>query len=162
MPNLSIRPATPADAEEIARMVRELAEFEREPAANVEASAADFLRDCFGDRPRAEALIGELDGATAGFALFFHNYSTWLGRAGLYIEDLYVRERARGSGLGRRLVAAVAALAVERRCRRLELSVLHWNPARGFYERLGFEAMTEWRPYRLGGEALVKLAGEVG
>jgi ribosomal protein S18 acetylase RimI-like enzyme len=162
MARLSVRPAARADAPEIALMVRELAEFEREPAAGVQATAADFLRDCFGDRPRCEVLIGETDGQTAGFVLFFHNYSTWLGRAGLYIEDLYVRERGRGSGLGRRLVAAVAALGVKRGCQRLELSVLHWNPARGFYERLGFEEMKEWRPYRLAGEALVKLAGEAG
>ena len=162
MARLSIRPAAPADAHEIALMVRELAEFEREPAASVEGTAADFLRDCFGDRPRCEVLIGEMDGRTAGFVLFFHNYSTWLGRAGLFIEDLYVRESARGTGLGRRLVAAVAALAVARGCQRLELSVLHWNPARGFYDKIGFQEMSEWRPYRLAGEALVKLAGEAG
>ena len=143
-------------------MVRELAEFEREPPANVEATAADFLRDCFEDKPRCEVLIGEVDGAVGGFALFFHNYSTWLGRAGLYIEDLYVREAARGAGLGRLLLAAVARLAVERGCRRLDLSVLHWNPARQFYERLGFRELSDWRPYRLSGEALIRLAREAG
>jgi GNAT superfamily N-acetyltransferase len=162
MAEFAVRPALPADATEIVAMVRELALFEREPLANVEASPADILRDCFGENPRAEVLIGELDGGIAGFVLFFHNYSTWLARAGLYVEDLYVREAARGTGLGRRLIAAVARLAVERGCRRLDLSVLEWNPARRFYERLGFQEMADWRPYRLEGDALVRLAGEAG
>jgi GNAT superfamily N-acetyltransferase len=160
MAGLRVRPALPADAEEIVAMVRELAEFEREPPATVEANAADILRDCFADNPRAEVLIGELDGRIAGFVLFFHNYSTWLARAGLYVEDLYVRETARGTGLGRALMAALARLALARGCRRVDLSVLHWNPARNFYERLGFREMTDWRPYRLAGDALARLADD--
>jgi GNAT superfamily N-acetyltransferase len=155
---IRIRPALPTDAAIIVAMVRELAVFEREPLASVEASEADVLRDCFAPSPRCEVLIGEVDGAPQGFLLFFHNYSTWLGRAGLYVEDLYVRDAARGLGLGRRLMAAVARVAVERRCRRLDLSVLHWNPARRFYEQLGFVEQADWRGYRLAGEALARLA----
>jgi GNAT superfamily N-acetyltransferase len=158
MADLGVRPATPADADEIVAMVRELAEFEREPLSTVEASPADILRDCFGDNPRAEVLIGEFDGKVAGFVLFFRNYSTWLARAGLYVEDLYVRDTARGTGLGKSLLAAVARLAIARGCRRLDLAVLDWNPARGFYERLGFQEKADWRPYRLEGEALAQLA----
>ena len=158
MAAVGVRPAVPADADEIVAMVRELAEFEREPLANVEARPADILRDCFGDNPRAEVLIGEIDGQVAGFVLFIRNYSTWLARAGLYVEDLYVRETARGTGLGKNLLAAVARLAIARGCRRLDLAVLDWNPARGFYERLGFQEKADWRPYRLEGEALARLA----
>jgi len=158
MAGLRVRPAAPTDADEIVAMVRELAAFEREPLANLEASQTALLRDCFGDNPRAEVLIGELDGGIAGFVLFFHNYSTWHARAGLYVEDLYVRETARGTGLGRALLAAVARLAIARCCRRLDLSVLDWNPARRFYERLGFQEMADWRPYRLEGQALARLA----
>jgi GNAT superfamily N-acetyltransferase len=158
MAEMKVRPAAPSDAEDIVAMVRELAAFEREPLSNVEASPAQILRDCFGDNPRAEVLIGELDGATAGFVLFFHNYSTWLARAGIFIEDLYVRERARGTGLGHALLVAVASLAIARGCRRIDLSVLNWNPARKFYERLGFREQSDWRPYRLEGDALAHLA----
>jgi GNAT superfamily N-acetyltransferase len=155
---IRIRPALPTDAAVVVAMVRELAVFEREPLAGVEVTEADVLRDCFAPSPRCEVLIGEVDGAPQGFLLFFHNYSTWLGRAGLYVEDLYVRDAARGLGLGRRLMAAVARVAVERRCRRLDLSVLHWNPARRFYEQLGFVEQADWRGYRLAGEALARLA----
>ena len=157
---LGVRSAVPADAGEIVAMVRELAEFEREPLSNVEATPADILRDCFGENARAEVLIGEIDGQAAGFVLFFRNYSTWLARTGLYVEDLYVRETARGTGLGKTLLAAVARLAIARGCRRLDLSVLDWNPARKFYERLGFQQLADWRPYRLEGEALARLAGK--
>jgi GNAT superfamily N-acetyltransferase len=159
---IRIRPALPTDAAIIVAMVRELAVFEREPLASVEATEADVLRDCFAPSPRCEVLIGEVDGAPQGFLLFFHNYSTWLGRAGLYVEDLYVRDAARGLGLGRRLMAAVARVAVERHCRRLDLSVLHWNPARRFYEQLGFVEQADWRGYRLAGEALARLAESAG
>ena len=157
---LEVRPAVPADADEIVAMVRELALFEREPLSTVEARPSDILRDCFGDNPRAEVLIGEIDGRVAGFVLFFRNYSTWLARTGLYVEDLYVREAARGTGLGKSLLAAVARLAIARGCRRLDLSVLDWNPARRFYERLGFQEKADWRPYRLEGDALAQLAGK--
>jgi GNAT superfamily N-acetyltransferase len=160
MGKVEIRPAVPADAATVVAMVRELAVFEREPLTTVEASEADFQRDCFGPHPRCEILIGEVDGAAQGFVLFFHNYSTWLGRAGVYVEDLYVRDAARGLGLGRQLLAAVARIALARGCRRLDLSVLHWNPARRFYEQLGFVEQADWRPYRVSGESLVRLADE--
>jgi GNAT superfamily N-acetyltransferase len=155
---IRVRPALPTDAATILAMVRELAVFEREPLASVEADEDDFLRDCFAPSPRCEVLIGEVEGAPQGFVLFFHNYSTWLGRAGIYVEDLYVRDAARGLGLGRKLLAEVARLAVERRCKRLELSVLDWNPARRFYEQLGFVEKIDWRGYRLTGEAIARLA----
>lgn len=159
MSTVTIRPARPDDAAFILEMIHELAAFEREPDA-VKATEDDLLRDGWGPAPKFEALIAELEGSPAGFALFFHNYSTWEGRAGIYLEDLYVAERARGHGIGRRLVAALAALAVERDCRRLDLSVLDWNPARRFYERIGLKQMKEWLPYRLTGEALMRLAEE--
>jgi ribosomal protein S18 acetylase RimI-like enzyme len=157
---VSIRPAVPADAPTIVQLVRELAEYEREPLANVRITETDVLRDGFGPERRFECLLAEIDGRAAGFALFLHNYSTWLGRAGIHVEDIYVSEWARGSGLGRRLLAAVAAAARARGCRRVDLSVLHWNPARAFYERIGFKELSEWRPYRLADESLDRLAAE--
>jgi GNAT superfamily N-acetyltransferase len=156
-----LRPARPEDAAEIVAMVRELAEFEKEPLSNVEATAEDFRRDCFGPDRRAEVLILEEGDAILGFALFFHNYSTWLGRAGIYLEDLYLRPAARGRGLGKLLLAGIARIARDRGCRRLDLWVLHWNPARAFYERIGMEHMKDWLPYRLSGAALGRLASEV-
>ena len=155
-----IRPATLADAGTIVQLIRELAVYEKEPLANVKISEADVLRDGFGPERRFECLLVEIDGRAAGFALFFHDYSTWEGRAGLYVEDLYISEWARGTGVGRRLLAEVAALARARDCPRLDLSVLHWNPARAFYERLGFVEMVEWRRYRLTGDALAKFVAE--
>jgi GNAT superfamily N-acetyltransferase len=160
VPEIVIRPAVPADIPAILAMVRELALYENEPLSSVEASEADLMRDCFGPHSHCEVLIGEVDGEIQGFALFLHNYSTWLGRAGMHVEDLYVRDAARGTGLGRKLLARVARIATERNCRRLDLQVLHWNPARSFYERLGFRALDEWRPYRLTGEAFTRLASE--
>jgi GNAT superfamily N-acetyltransferase len=160
MPELRIRPAAPADIPTILDMVRELAVYENEPVSTVEASEADLMRDCFGERANCEVLIGEVDGAIQGFTLFLHNYSTWLGRAGMHVEDLYVREAARRTGLGRKLLAHVARIARQRNCKRLELSVLHWNPARSFYEKLGFRELDEWRPYRLSDEGFARLAAE--
>ncbi|NNG02594.1 MAG: GNAT family N-acetyltransferase [Inquilinus sp.] len=153
----SVRPAVRADAATILAMIRELARFER-AEEQVHATAEDLERDGWGDTPRFEALIAEQDGTAVGFALFFHNYSTWEGRAGLFLEDLYVSPAARGSGAGRALVVRLARIAVERRCARFEFSVLDWNPARRFYEALGFEGLTEWIPYRLDGKALRRLA----
>jgi GNAT superfamily N-acetyltransferase len=150
---IAVRAAIPQDVGTILHFVRELATFEREPDA-VAATEADLLRDGFGPQPRFEARIAELDGEPAGFALFFHNYSTWEGRAGLFLEDIYVTESARRHGVGRRLVEDLAALAVERGCARFDLSVLQWNPARRFYETLGFRHLEEWLPYRLDGAAL--------
>jgi GNAT superfamily N-acetyltransferase len=119
----------------------------------------EVLRDnIFGPRPYCEVLLAEDGGTVVGFALFFHNFSTWEGRRGIYLEDLFVRDRARGLGVGRRLMAALARLALERGCRRLDLWVLHWNPARRFYEELGLRHMDDWLPYRAEGEALARLA----
>ena len=156
MSDIRIRPAEPADASVILAMVRELAIYEREPLGSVEAREEDYLRDCFGPAPRCEVLIGEVDGKVQGFALFFHNYSTWVGRPGIHVEDLFVRDRARGLGLGRRLLAAVARIAVDRGCRRLDLAVLDWNPARKLYEHLGFTPQSQWVPYRLAAEDIAK------
>lgn len=154
-----IRPATRSDAAVILEMIRELARFER-AEASVRATVADLERDGWGDRPRFEALIAEMDETPVGFALYFHNYSTWEGRAGIYLEDLYVKPEARGSGAGRRLMTQLAAIAVERGCARLEFSVLDWNPARRFYASLGISQMEEWLPYRAEGDVLTALAAE--
>jgi GNAT superfamily N-acetyltransferase len=159
---IRVRPAEPADASFILAMVRELTVFEREPLTSVEAREEDFLRDCFGPARRCEVLIGEVDERVQGYALFFHNYSTWVGRAGIHVEDLFVRDGARGLGLGRRLLAAVAQIAVERGCRRLDLAVLDWNPARELYEHLGFTPQSQWVPYRLAAKDIAKLAAEAG
>jgi len=159
MRKTAVRPATPADVETILGFIKGLAAFEREPDA-VKATLDDLLRDGFGEQPKFEVLIAELDGEPVGFALFFPTYSTWEGRPGIYLEDLFVAEHARGQGLGRKLMAALAAITVARGCRRLELSVLHWNPTREFYHHLGMGHMQEWLPYRLAGEALQALAAE--
>ena len=155
---MTIRPATPDDVATILRFVRELADYEREPDA-VEATEQMLATALFGDRPAAEAVIAEIDGEAVGFALFFHNFSTWTGKRGLYLEDLYVTPAARGSGVGRALLAYLARLAIERGCARFEWSVLDWNePAIGFYRKLGAIGMEEWTIQRLTGDALAKLA----
>jgi len=159
MRTAAVRPATPADAETILGFIKGLAAFEREPDA-VKTMPADLLRDGFGAQTKFEVLIAELDGEPAGFALFFPTYSTWEGRSGIHLEDLFVAAPARGQGLGRKLMAALAALAVARGYARLELSVLHWNPAREFYHHLGMGHLQEWLPYRLSGKALRALAAE--
>lgn len=159
MPPVAIRPAGPSDAATIVRLVRELAAFEK-LAHEVQITEADVLRDGFGARARFECLLVEIDCAAQGFVLFFHNYSTFEGRPGIYIEDLYLAEAARGLGIGRRLLARLAQIAIERGCRRLDLGVLEWNPARGFYDRLGFAHNTGWLPYRLTGDALDRLAAD--
>jgi GNAT superfamily N-acetyltransferase len=159
MPNLTIHPATPADVGTILTFIQGLAAFEREPDA-VKTTTDDLLRDGFGEHPKFETLIAELDGQPVGFALFFPTYSTWEGRPGIHLEDIFVAEQVRGQGVGRKLMAALAAIAVARGCARLELSVLHWNPAREFYHHLGMKHLEEWLPYRLSGEALRALAAE--
>ena len=157
-PLLSIRPATVEDVALVARLIRELAEYERLADAAV-ASEADLREQLFGERPAAEVLVAEADGEPAGFALFFHTFSTFLGKRGLYLEDLFVRPAFRGLGLGRHLMAALARIAVQRGCGRFEWSVLDWNaPAIGFYRALGATAMDEWTVQRLQGEALRALA----
>ena len=157
-PLLSIRPATVDDVPLIRALIGELAEYERLADAAV-ATDADLRAQLFGERPAAEVLIGEVDGEPAGFALFFHNFSTFLGKRGLYLEDLFVRPAARGAGLGKHLMAALARIAVQRDCGRFEWSVLDWNaPAIGFYRRIGAVGMDEWTVQRLEGEALHALA----
>ena len=159
---LTIRPATPADLPLICSLIRDLAEYER-LADEVRFDPAVLGEKLFGQNggrgPYAEVVIGELDGAAQSFALFFHNFSTFEGRPGIYLEDLFVREPARGSGLGQALLAHLAALAVGRDCARLEWSVLDWNaPAIGFYQKLGARAMDDWTVMRLDGAALSGLA----
>ena len=157
-PLLSIRPATIDDVPLIRALIGELAEYERLADAAV-ATDADLRAQLFGAQPAAEVLIGEVDGEAAGFALFFHNFSTFLGKRGLYLEDLFVRPAARGAGLGKHLMAALARIAVQRDCGRFEWSVLDWNmPAIGFYRRIGAVGMDEWTVQRLEGEALHALA----
>ena len=157
MAEITLRFATAEDAGILLALVRELAVFEKAPDA-VLATEADFRQHGFGPEPRFEALLAFVDERPAGFALFFPNFSTWLGKPGLYLEDVFVSEWARKLGVGRRLMARLAAIAVERGWGRLDFWVLHWNPARGFYHRLGFRHMEEWLPYRAEGEALLKLA----
>ena len=156
----AIRPATPADLPLIAQFIRDLAAYERLSDA-VRFDEQTLGANLFGTRPMAEVVIGELDGAPQGFALFFHNFSTFEGRPGIYLEDLFVRPAARGSGLGKALLARLAAIAVERGCARLEWSVLDWNePAIGFYRSLGAQLMDEWTIMRVDGDALADLANE--
>ena len=154
---LTIRPATPADLPLIAQLIRDLAVYEK-LASEVRFDEAVLGQKLFGERPYAEVVIGELGGQAQGFALFFHNFSTFEGKPGIYLEDLFVRPDARGSGLGKALLAHLAALAVERDCARLEWSVLDWNePAIGFYQKLGARLMEEWTVMRLDGAELSQL-----
>ena len=155
---LSIRPAAPADLPLIAQFIRDLADYEK-LAHEVRFDETTLGRKLFGERPYAEVVIGEIDGQAQGFALFFHNFSTFEGRPGLYLEDLFVRPAARGSGLGKALLAQLATLCVERDCARLEWSVLDWNtPSIGFYKSLGARMMDEWTVMRVDGDALAALA----
>lgn len=155
---LSIRPATPADLPLIAQFIRELADYEK-LAHEVRFDESTLGQKLFGPRPYAEVIIGEIDDAAQGFALFFHNFSTFEGRPGIYLEDLFVRPEARGSGLGKALLAHLAGLCVERDCARLEWSVLDWNePSIGFYKSLGARMMDEWTVMRVDGNALTVLA----
>ena len=156
---LRIAPAGPDDAELIVSLVRELAEFER-LLHEVRIRPEDIRRDLFGPRPYAEAAIAWAADTPAGFALWFHNYSTFEGRPGLYLEDLYVRPAFRAHGYGEALLKHLAALALDRGCGRFEWSVLDWNEkAIGFYERLGAVPMNDWTVYRVAGPALRQLAG---
>jgi len=154
---ITIRPAAHADLPLIGQLIRDLAVYEK-LEHEVRFDEVVMGEKLFGPRPYAEVVIGELDGAAQGFALFFHNFSTFEGKPGIYLEDLYVREAARGSGLGKALLAHLAALAVERDCARLEWSVLDWNaPAIGFYKALGARPMDEWTVMRVDGAALCAL-----
>ena len=155
---VTIRPATVDDVALIAQLIRELAEYER--LADAAVATEDGLREqLFGERPAAEVLIAEADGEPVGFALFFHTFSTFLGKRGLYLEDLFVRPDFRGLGLGKHLMAALARIAVRRDCGRFEWSVLDWNaPSIAFYRKLGATGMDEWTVQRLEGDALHALA----
>ncbi len=157
----SIRQATVADVPQILAFIRALATYEREPEA-VTATEADLVRDGFGPNPMFFCLMAEHDGVPAGFAFYFFNYSTWLGRPGLYLEDLFVLPEFRGHGIGKALLQRVAAIAVERNCPRLQWEVLDWNtPAIEFYRAMGADFLDEWRNVRVTGDALLRLAGVV-
>lgn len=157
--NLTIRSATADDVPVILGLIRELADYEK-MSNEVVASEDSLKASLFGDRRVAEVLIGELDGEAVTFAVFFHNFSTFLGRHGLYLEDLYVKPEHRGKGFGRAMLSRLAQIAVERHCGRLEWAVLDWNePAIGFYRKLGAVPMDEWTVFRITGQPLRKLAG---
>ena len=157
--SVTIREAVPGDVATILRFIRELAEFERE-ADKVVATEELLHEAMFGERPVAETVIAERDGVPLGMALFFHNFSTWTGWKGLYLEDLYVTPEARGSGVGGALLKHLAGVALDRGCTRFEWSVLDWNErAIEFYRSVGAMAMDEWTVNRVSGDALTKLAG---
>ena len=155
---IRIERATERDIPTILQMIRDLAVYERmlDQVVATEAGLRDAL---FAGQRDAEVLLAYADDQPAGFALFFHNFSTFLGRRGLYLEDLFVKPELRGAGVGKRLLVELARIAVERGCGRFEWSVLDWNePAIGFYEKLGAQAMDEWTIFRVTGDALTRLA----
>lgn len=153
-----IRPATIDDVPTIFRLIRQLAEYER-LSHEVVLEEAQLREHLFGSRPWAEVLLAEQSGRVVGFALFFHNYSTFAGKPGIYLEDLFVEPEHRGKGHGKALFQAVVRLAVERGCARMEWSVLDWNePAIRFYHSLGARAMDDWTVYRLSDESLTRAA----
>jgi len=158
VPTIALRPATVDDVPVILRCIQGLAAYER-LADECVATEEQLRATLFGERPAAEVQLAHVGGEPAGFALFFHNYSTFLAQPGIYLEDLFVEPRFRGLGVGKALLSRLAALAVERRCGRLEWSVLDWNSdAIGFYEKLGARGMTDWTVHRLTGAALRALA----
>ena len=159
---ITIRPADVGDVGVILQFIRDLAKYEH--LEHEVAATEGMLREAlFGGRPYAEVVLACLNGEPVGFALFFHNFSTFLGRAGIYLEDLYVRPEARGHGVGRRLLTWLAATAVSRGCGRLEWAVLDWNePSIRFYRNLGAVALDDWTTYRVTGPALTELAGPMG
>ena len=153
-PTHTLRPAAPADVPAIVGLIRELAAFEKLEHLVV-VTPETLLPQLFGPKPGAEAMVGVVDGQVVAFALFFHNFSTFLGKPGLYLEDLYVQPAHRGTGLGRALLQALGALAVARDCGRFEWSVLDWNEnAIRFYEAMGATVMPDWRICRIAGPAL--------
>ena len=159
-PGVKLRFAQRGHQDLVLAFIQELAEYEQLPD-EVEADAEMLADTLFGELPDAEVVIAEVDGAPAGFALFFHNYSTFLGRRGLYLEDLFVRPAYRGKGIGRVLMTFLAKLAVERDCGRFEWAVLDWNkPAIDFYRSLGARGMDEWTSQRVAGQALHALAAQ--
>ncbi len=157
-PTHSLRPATPADLRPIVGLIRELAAFE-ELAHLVVVTPESLSPHLFGERPAAEAVVGEVEGVVVAFALYFTNFSTFLGRPGLYLEDLYVQPAHRSTGLGKALLQHLATLAVSRGCGRFEWSVLDWNQrAVAFYQKMGATVMPDWRICRVTGDALTALA----
>jgi GNAT superfamily N-acetyltransferase len=160
MTDVAVREAVRDDVPLILALIRELADYEH-LAGEVVATAPRLEEHLFGAQPVAHALVAESENGPAGFALYFFNYSTFLARPGLYLEDLYVRPAARGRGIGRALLAALAARAVARDCGRMEWAVLDWNvDAIGFYEQLGARPQSQWTTYRLTGSAIAELARE--
>jgi GNAT superfamily N-acetyltransferase len=159
MSNIEVRFAEPADAGVVLQFIRELAVYEKAPVAVV-ATEDDLCRHGFGPERQFEAILAFLDGEPAGLAVFHPRFSTWLGRPGMYLEDLYVTETARRHGVGRRLITRLAAIAIERGWARIDFQVLDWNPARGFYHRLGMEHLGEWLRYGADLEVLRRLAAE--
>jgi GNAT superfamily N-acetyltransferase len=155
---ISIRPARPGDEATILNLLIELAVFEKAPDA-VRATEASLSRTLFGAKPEAEALLAELGGAVVGVAVWFQSYSTWTGKAGLYLEDLFVSDAARGRGVGKALLVELARICRDRDYARMEWAVLDWNtPAIKFYDSLGAGAKDEWIVRRLDGDALLRLA----
>ena len=153
---LTLRPAVPADAAQILQFIRDLAEYEREPEAAV-ATEADILKHAFTEHPLVKVTMADWDGQPAGFALWFLNFSTWEGKAGIYLEDLFVRPAFRGKGIGKALLQHLAAIAVKEGWSRFVWQVLDWNtPAIEFYEAQGARIMTPWLTCRMDGEALVR------
>ncbi|CAN5437417.1 GNAT family N-acetyltransferase [soil metagenome] len=159
MNGLKLRSATPEDTATILRFINLLAEYER-LAHEAVATEEGLREELFGPRPAAEVVLAERDGAPVGFALFFHNFSTFVGRKGLYLEDLFVLPEHRGKGIGRALLSHLAGVALDRNCGRFEWSVLDWNePAIRVYRALGAEPLDDWTIQRVTGEALARLAG---
>ena len=156
--NFTIRPATIVDVPIVLQLIRDLATYERAPS-EVAATEEQLVDVLFGERPVAEVLLAFEDEMPIGFAVFFHNFSTWLGRPGLYLEDLFVKPEARGKGYGRALLIHLAKIARDRGCGRMEWAVLNWNgPAIQFYRKLGAKPMDEWTVFRLTTDGIAKLA----
>ncbi len=160
MPELTLQTATPEDIPVLLDFVHQLAAYEKEPDA-VEATQADIHQGLFGPDATAHGLICRLEGVAIGFAIYFYNFSTWTGKRGLYLEDLFVNPDHRGLGAGKALLSRLARIALDNDCRRFEWSVLDWNkPSIQFYEALGARPMSEWIGYRLDGQALTRLAAQ--
>ena len=158
MKTFRIRPATPADVPIILELIRDLATYERAPS-EVTATEERLLQVLFGEKPVAEVLLASEGEEPVGFAVFFHNFSTWLGRPGLYLEDLFIRPEHRGKGYGRALLVDLAKIARDRSCGRMEWAVLDWNePAIEFYKKLGARPLDDWKIFRLAGEGIARLA----
>ncbi|CAG7856671.1 diamine N-acetyltransferase [biofilm metagenome] len=156
---IGLRPAKPEDCEQIFALIKALADYEK-LSHLVSGNPAELREHLFGEKQFAEVILAEVQGEAVGFALFFHNYSTFLTKPGIYLEDIFVLPEYRGNGVGKALLIQVAQIAVERNCGRLEWSVLDWNePAIGFYRRIGAEVLDEWRICRVTGETLALMGG---